>query len=120
MDATVQHTDSGALPVRQLCHTGRVPNTTEQSSQDDNAQVRDSGLSRGGDTTMTPSQAAEVEAKKTFELFILWSKRTLYFFTAFLLVVVVGCNNGVETGKGATGSKYNGEVYAPTNIGEDK
>ena len=38
----------------------------------------------------------------------------------FLLVVVVGCNNGVETGKGATGSKYNGEVYAPTNIGEDK
>ena len=52
MDAIVQHTNSGALPVRQLCHTGRVPDTTEQSSQDDNAQVRDSGLSRGGDTTM--------------------------------------------------------------------
>ena len=69
---------------------------------------------------MTPRKSAEIEAKKTFELFILWSKRTLYFFTAFLVVVVVGCNNGVETGKGATGSKYNGEVYAPTNIGEDK
>tara|TARA_R100000951_G_scaffold70068_1_gene58992 strand:- start:207 stop:416 length:210 start_codon:yes stop_codon:yes gene_type:complete len=69
---------------------------------------------------MTPRQLAEAEANKTFEEFILWTKRVLYFFTAFLLVVVVGCNNGVETGKGATGSKYNGEVYAPTNIGEDK
>jgi len=69
---------------------------------------------------MTPRQSAEAEANKTFEEFILWTKRVLYFFTAFLLVVVVGCNNGVETGKGATGSKYNGEVYSPTNIGEDK
>jgi len=69
---------------------------------------------------MTPRQSAETEAKKTFEEFILWTKRVLYVSTAFLLVVVVGCNNGVETGKGATGSKYNGEVYAPTNIGEDK
>ena len=33
---------------------------------------------------MTPRESAEIEAKKTFELFILWSKRTLYFFTAFL------------------------------------
>ena len=69
---------------------------------------------------MTPRESAEAEANKTFEEFILWTKRVLYFFTAFLLVVVVGCNYGVETGKGATGSKYNGEVYAPTNIGEDK
>ena len=69
---------------------------------------------------MTPRESAETEAKKTFEEFILWTKRVLYVSTAFLLVVVVGCNNGVETGKGATGSKYNGEVYAPTNIGEDK
>ena len=29
-----------------------MPDTTEQSSQDGNAQVRDSGLSRGGDTAM--------------------------------------------------------------------
>ena len=69
---------------------------------------------------MTPRESAETEAKKTFEEFILWTKRVLYVSTAFLLVVVVGCNNGVETGKGATGSKYNGEVYAPTNIGENK
>ena len=69
---------------------------------------------------MTPSEAAEIEAKKTFELFILYSKRAVYVIIFFLLVVVFKCNNGVETGKGATGSKYNGEVYAPTNIGKDK
>ena len=69
---------------------------------------------------MTPRESAEKEAMKTFELFILYTKRTLYVATAFLLVVVIGCNSGVETGKGATGSKYNGEVYAPTNIGKDK
>jgi len=69
---------------------------------------------------MKPSEAAEIEAKKTFELFILWSKRVTLVAIFFLLFVVFKCNNGVETGKGATGSKYNGEVYAPTNIGEDK
>ena len=69
---------------------------------------------------MTPVQAAEIEAKKTFELFILWSKRVTLVAIFFLLFVVFKCNNGVETGKGATGSKYNGEVYAPTNMGEDK
>ena len=69
---------------------------------------------------MTPSEAAEIEAKKTFELFILWSKRVTLVAIFFLLFVVFKCNNGVETGEGATGSKYNGEVYAPTNMGEDK
>ena len=69
---------------------------------------------------MTPCEAAEIEAKKTFELFILYSKRAVYVIIFFLLVVVFKCNNGVETGEGATGSKYNGEVYAPTNMGKDK
>mgnify|MGYP003308129842 FL=1 len=69
---------------------------------------------------MTPAQAAEIEAKKTFELFILWSKRGTLAIILCLLFVVFKCNNGVETGEGATGSKYNGEVYAPTNMGEDK
>ena len=69
---------------------------------------------------MTPSEAAEIEAKKTFELFILYSKRAVYVIIFFLLVVVFKCNNGVEPGEGATGSKYNGEVYAPTNMGKDK
>ena len=69
---------------------------------------------------MTPSEAAEIEAKNSFELFILYSKRAVYVIIFFLLVVVFKCNNGVETGEGATGSKYNGEVYAPTNMGKDK
>jgi len=114
VDAIVQHTDSGALPVRQLCHTGRVPDTTEQSSQDGNAQVRDSGLSRSGDTTMTPSQSAEIEAKKTFEGFIKWLKVSFYWIMA-ILVILAWCNFGADT---ETGSQYNGAVYAPTNIGE--
>ena len=65
---------------------------------------------------MTPSQAAEIEAKKTFELFILWTKRVLLISFLFLMVVVVACNNGGETGENATGSKYNGEQYNPSNL----
>ena len=114
MDAVVQYTDSGALPVRQLCHFGRMSDTTKQSSQDGNAQVRDSGLSRSGDTTMTPSQAAEVEAKKTFEGFIKWLKVSFYWIMA-ILVILAWCNFGADT---ETGSQYNGAVYAPKNIGE--
>ena len=69
---------------------------------------------------MNVKEAALEEAEKTFEAFILWSKRVTLVAVFFLLIVVFKCNNGVETGEGATGSKYNGEVYAPTNIGEDK
>ena len=65
---------------------------------------------------MTPSQSAEIEAKKTFGLFILWTKRVALVSFLFLMVVVVACNNGVETGKNATGSKYNGEQYNPSNL----
>ena len=67
---------------------------------------------------MTPSEAAQIEAEKTFELFMLWTKRVIIYSILFLLVVVVGCNSGVETGKGKTGSQYNGEQYAPMNIGD--
>ena len=65
---------------------------------------------------MTPAKAAEIEAKKTFELFILWTKRGALVSFLLLMVVVVACNNGVETGKNATGSKYNGEQYNPSNL----
>ena len=65
---------------------------------------------------MTPSESAEIEAKKTFELFIQWTKRIVLISFLFLMVVVVACNNGVETGKNATGSKYNGEQYNPSNL----
>lgn len=69
---------------------------------------------------MTPSESAEIEAKKTFELFILWTKRIVLISFLFLMVVVVACNNGVETGKNATGSKYNGEQYNPSNLKVNK
>ena len=65
---------------------------------------------------MTPREEAELEANKTFEEFILWTKRVLIVSVIFLMVVVVGCNNGVESGKNATGSKYNGEQYNPSNL----
>mgnify|MGYP003150542891 FL=1 len=69
---------------------------------------------------MTPAQEAEIEAKKTFELFIIYSKKVTLVAVLFLLIVVFKCNNGVEEGEFATGSKYNGEVYSPTNMGKNK
>ena len=63
---------------------------------------------------MTPAQAAEIEAKKTFNAFIKWSKVTLYWIIGILLVLA-SCDFGTDT---KTGSQYNGAVYAPSNIGE--
>jgi len=63
---------------------------------------------------MTPSEAAEIEAKKTFNAFVKWSKVTLYWIIGILLVLV-SCDFGTDT---KTGSQYNGAVYAPSNIGE--
>ena len=65
---------------------------------------------------MNVKEAVLEEAEKTFEAFILWSKRVTLVAVFFLLIVVFKCNNGVETGKNATGSKYNGEQYNPSNI----
>ena len=61
-------------------------------------------------------QAAQEEAERTFDMFIVWTKRTCLAFGLFGAIVVVGCNSGVETGPNATGSKYNGEQYAPMNL----
>ena len=69
---------------------------------------------------MTPRKNAQIEAEKTFAEFMRLTKIGCMWITIGLFVVIVGCNSGVETGKGATGSKYNGEVYAPSNIGETK
>ena len=63
---------------------------------------------------MTPSEVAEIEAKKTFNAFIKWSKVTLYWIIGILLVLA-SCDFGTDT---KTGSQYNGAVYAPSNIGE--
>ena len=65
---------------------------------------------------MDPRVEAQAEAERTFDAFIMWTKRAVLWSTFFLLVVVVGCNSGVETGKGKTGSQYNGEQYSPSNL----
>ena len=51
---------------------------------------------------MDPKVAAQQEAEKTFEQFIVWTKRVTMYSAIFLCVVVFACNNGVETGKGKT------------------
>ena len=61
---------------------------------------------------MTPRESAQKEAEKTFEEFILWTKRVVYISIFFLLVVVIGCNSGVDGTQGG----YNGEVYDPSNL----
>ena len=64
--------------------------------------------------------AAQAEAERTFEAFMLWTKRVVLYSLIFLCVVVFACNSGVETGPNATGSKYNGEQYNPTNLSVKK
>lgn len=64
----------------------------------------------------TPKESAQVEAEKTFDQFMLWTKRTVLVSVIFLGVVVFGCDSGVETGKNKTGSQYNGEQYDPYNL----
>ena len=63
-----------------------------------------------------PRVEAQLEAERTFEAFITWTKRATVYSIIFLMVVVVGCNSGVETGDNKTGSGYNGGQYAPTNL----
>ena len=61
--------------------------------------------------------AAQKEAEKTFEQFIVWSKRVTLWSIILLLVVVVGCNSGVEDD---TYPAYNGEEYNPSNLNVKK
>ena len=65
---------------------------------------------------MTPRESAQLGAESTFDQFIFWTNRVTAWAIFFLLVVVIGCNSGVETGKGKTGSQYNGEQYNPSNL----
>ena len=65
---------------------------------------------------MSPREEAQIEAERTFDLFMLWTKRVTIYSIIFLMVVVVGCNSGVETGPNKSGSQYNGEVYSPMNL----
>ena len=59
-------------------------------------------------------QEAQAQAEQAYDLFILWSKRTVYAIIATLLLLA-SCDFGADT---ETGSQYNGAVYAPRNIGE--
>lgn len=68
---------------------------------------------------MTPREEAEIEAKKTYISFLVWSKRTTFASIAVLLFVAT-CNFGVEDGPKKTGSGYNGEQYNPSNIQLEK
>ena len=53
MDAVVYYAECRPLPTRYICYTRGVSDWTEQSSEDGNTQVRDSGLPRDrGDTVM--------------------------------------------------------------------
>jgi hypothetical protein len=61
--------------------------------------------------------AAQAEAERTFDAFIMWSKRVTLWSIIFLLVVVVGCNSGVEDD---TYPAYNGEQYNPSNLNVKK
>tara|TARA_Y200000002_G_scaffold98383_2_gene79731 strand:- start:1670 stop:1888 length:219 start_codon:yes stop_codon:yes gene_type:complete len=63
-----------------------------------------------------PRAEAQSEAERTFEQFLLWTKRVTMYSVIFLMVVVVGCNSGVEVGPNKTGSQYNGEQYSPSNL----
>ena len=65
---------------------------------------------------MTPREQAQLQSEVAMTGFILWTKRVVLYAVIFLLIVLYGCNNGVETGPNATGSKYNGEQYDPQNI----
>lgn len=64
---------------------------------------------------LTPREESEIEAKKTYDGFLKASKYTIYGAAAFFLAVA-SCNFGVEDGPKKTGSGYNGEQYAPTNL----
>ena len=69
---------------------------------------------------MTPAEQAQKQAEVAMYGFILWSKRVTLWSAFFLVVVVVGCNSGVETGPNSTGSGYNGEQYSPSNMNVKK
>lgn len=62
---------------------------------------------------MTPKQEAQLEAETTYSNFLQWSKKGLYLSIAILLIVA-SCNFGVSDKKYPN---YNGEVYAPKNLG---
>ena len=62
--------------------------------------------------SMEPRVAAQLEAEKAYAHFIAWSKTAFYCILAFLIILAF-----FNFGTDGTGSQYNGEVYAPINVG---
>ena len=65
---------------------------------------------------MTPREQAELQAEVAWNGFLQFCKRGSVWIVITLCIVVFACNNGVETGPNATGSKYNVEQYNPSNL----
>ena len=61
---------------------------------------------------MQPRIVAQIKAEKTYADFIAWSKTVIYCILAFLIILAF-----FNFGADGTGSQYNGEVYAPMNVG---
>ena len=61
--------------------------------------------------------AAQIQAEEAFDWFVIWMKRITLYACIFLGVVVFGCNSGVVD---KPYPAYNGEQYAPTNMGVDE
>jgi len=57
---------------------------------------------------------AQTQAETAFDGFMVWMKRGTLYACIFLGIVVFGCNSGVEE---EAYPAYNGEQYAPTNMG---
>tara|TARA_R100000700_G_C3179067_1_gene155229 strand:+ start:439 stop:627 length:189 start_codon:yes stop_codon:yes gene_type:complete len=62
---------------------------------------------------MTPREEAQIEAEKTYVAFLEKSKRVL-IVSVLVLLLLAFCSDF------DTPTNYNGEVYAPKNIGEDR
>ena len=60
---------------------------------------------------MTPREEAQIEAEKTYALFINRSKRV--FIVCMLVLIFIAWFSDFDTP-----TNYNGEVYAPMNVGD--
>jgi hypothetical protein len=60
--------------------------------------------------------AAQDQAEQAFDGFMYWMKKGTLVSCLILAIVVVGCNSGVEDDQYPA---YNGEQYAPTNMGDN-
>ena len=60
---------------------------------------------------MTPREEAQIEAEKTYALFIDRSKRV--FIVCMVVLIFIAWFSDFDTP-----TNYNGEVYAPMNVGD--